>query len=135
VKSNRLHRERGFTLVEVMVAVLIAGLALPPLLTAFARQSDGIEYLRRKSIAHWVAGNKLEETRLVLTRTQRLFRGRRSGSTEMAGQEWYWWMTSQETSVEDFYRVEVSIGESENAEEAPLVTLVGFMAAAGVDEN
>ena len=132
---KRTSRARGFTLVEVMVAILIAGLALPPLLMAFASQSDGIAYLRQKSIANWVASNKMEEMRLVRTRTQRLFTGRRSGSTEMAGEEWFWWITSEQTTVDTFYRIEISIADSEEAEEEPLVTLVGFMTAQRVDEG
>jgi general secretion pathway protein I len=133
--KTRSSRQSGFSLIEVMVAILITGMALPPLLMAFGQQSGGIAYLRDKSIAQWVASNKLEETRLLLARSQRLFKGKRSGSTEMADREWFWWMSSQATSVEDFYRVEVRIAESEQDEEQPMVTLVGFMAAKAVDEN
>lgn len=127
-------RQRGFTLVEVMVALMIAAFLFPALLLGFNQQADGIAYLRDKSVAQWVASNKLTETRIEVQRTGQLFRGRRSGSTEMLEREWYWWLTSEATEVEDFYRIEVRVADSETGGDAPLFTLVGFMAAAAEDE-
>ena len=41
---------RGFTLVEVMVALIIAAVLLPTLLMAYGSQADGIGYLRDGNI-------------------------------------------------------------------------------------
>ena len=120
--------QTGFTLIEVLVALLIAGFLLPALLTAFSSQADGLGYLREKSVAQWVAANKLTEARLELRRTRAVFEGKREGSVEMAEREWFWKMSSEKTQVEDFYRVqgEVAAGSEDSS---PLYTLVGFMAA------
>ena len=66
--------ERGFTLVEVMVALIIAAVLLPTLLMAYGSQADGIGYLREKSVAQWVAANKMTEMRIQLRRSGQMFR-------------------------------------------------------------
>jgi general secretion pathway protein I len=119
-------KSRGFTRIEVMVALMVIAIALPALLGALYRQVDGTAYLRDKSIAQWVASNKLTENRIQLARTGRLFNGTRSGVTEMAGRDWYWWLESRKTEVENFQRVEVRVAAKENVEDAPLYSLVGF---------
>jgi general secretion pathway protein I len=119
-------KNRGFTLIEVMVALMVIAIALPALLGALYRQVDGSAYLREKSIAQWIASNKLTENRIQLARTGRLFSGTRSGVTEMAQRDWYWWLVSTKTEVEDFYRIEVRVAASEDAEFTPLFSLVGF---------
>jgi general secretion pathway protein I len=119
-------RNRGFTLIEVMVALMVIAIALPALLGALYRQVDGSAYLREKSIAQWVASNKLTENRIQLARSGRLFNGTRSGVSSMAQRDWYWWLESTKTEVEDFYRLEVRVAASEDEESTPLFTLVGF---------
>ena len=120
---------RGFTLIEVMVALVIVGVALPALLKALYGQVDGTAYLRDKTVAHWVASNKLAESRIRLARENTMFRGERSGTETMAGQDWYWRMTSEQTEVEDFYRLEIQVSRDDDREGTPLYTVVGFMAA------
>jgi general secretion pathway protein I len=123
-------RQRGFTLIEVMVALIIAAFLLPALLMGFNQQADGIAYLRDKSVAQWVASNKLTETRIEVDRTGALFEGKREGNTRMLERDWYWWLEREATEVEDFYRVEVRVADSEAGRDTPLFTLVGFIAVA-----
>ncbi|GHD09765.1 hypothetical protein GCM10007052_08250 [Halioglobus japonicus] len=118
---------KGFTLVEVMVALAIVALALPALLVALSRQVDATAYLRDKSMANIVAANKLAELRLLSRARQELFKGKESGSEELAGREWYWWLESADTEVPDFYRVEIDVALDENGADEPLFTLVAFL--------
>ena len=104
-------------------------MALPALLMSLYQQVDSTAYLRDKSVAQWIASNKLSETRIQLSRNGTLFRGERSGTETMAGRDWFWRMISQETEVEDFHRLEIRVGLDDSGEEAPLFTLVGFILA------
>lgn len=124
-----MFRVRGFTLVEVMVALAVVAIALPALMISLYQQVDSTGYLRDKSLAHMVAANKLSEVRILSEATRSLLRGKDSGVAQMAGREWYWWLDSQPTEVTNFYRVEVAVAGASEQREQPLYTLVAFLSA------
>ena len=127
-----MRSSRGFTLVEVMVALMVIAIALPAMLKALYQQVDATGYLRDKSMAQWVATNKMTEVRLLLNRGGNFFRGERRGSEELAEQDWYYWMESQTTEVPDFYRLQITVAADEELRDTPLYTLVGFIYATNV---
>ncbi len=119
----------GFTLVEVMVALAVVAVALPALLMSLYQQVDSTAYLRDKSLAAMVAANKLAELRIISRARQSLLQGRDSGVAELADREWYWWIESKATEVEQFQRLEIRVAAEEAGREQPLHTLVAFMTA------
>lgn len=120
---------RGFTLVEVMVALAVVAVALPALLFALYQQVDGTAYLRDKSMAQMVAANKLEELRILSRARRGVLSGRDSGETRLAGRDWYWWLESRTTEVDRFYRLEISVAADAAQRERPLYSLVAFLSA------
>lgn len=120
-------RARGFTLVEVMVALAIVAIALPALLMSLYQQIDDTAYLRDKTLAYMVAENKLTEIRLVISSTRNLSAGKDSGFASMAGRDWYWWVETKTTEVAKFFRVDIAVALDEQQQEQPLYTLTAFM--------
>ncbi len=120
-------RARGFTLVEVMVALAIVAIALPALLMSLYQQIDDTAYLRDKTLAYMVAENKLTEIRLVISSTRNLSAGKDSGLSSMAGRDWYWWVETKTTEVAKFFRVDIAVALDEQQQEQPLYTLTAFM--------
>ena len=120
-------RSRGFTLVEVMVALAIVAIALPALLMSLYQQIDDTAYLRDKTLAYMVAENKLAEIRLVIGSTRNLSAGKDSGLASMADRDWYWWVETKTTEVENFFRVDITVSLDEQQQEQPLYTLSAFM--------
>ena len=122
-------RARGFTLVEVMVALAVVAIALPAVLTALYQQIDHVGYLRDKSMAHMVAANTLAETRIIIASTRSLQAGKDSGQAQLADRDWYWWLETTATEVGQFFRIEITVAAEEEQRDNPLYTLVAFMSS------
>ncbi|MBN7795432.1 type II secretion system minor pseudopilin GspI [Parahaliea mediterranea] len=121
---------RGFTLVEVMVALAVVALALPALVMSLYQQVDGTEHLRDKSLAQVVAANKLAEIRLVSQARQNLLSGSESGNAELAGRQWSWQISTRGTTMQSFQRVEIAVRPGEDRRQGPaLYTLVAYLSA------
>lgn len=126
INNNRLKAD-GFTLLEVMVALLIVALALTTLVKGAAEKVNNANYLRNKTFAQWVAINKTSEWRV-----QKLFPsvGRTSGQQMMGKQQWYWVANTIATEDKNIRRVEVSVfrdEENKNRKKQPLVRLIAFL--------
>lgn len=126
IRSKPQHASKGFTLVEVMVALVIVATAISALLVQMMSNVDSAVYIRDKTIAHWVALNQLELIYLENQNSNQLIERQRSGKELMAGREWYWRLTPKETVADGFLQLEVSVKADENDESA-LVTVVGLI--------
>lgn len=127
--DNRVRAPRnryGFTLVEVMVALIIISTAVSALLVQIMSNIDSSAYLRDKTIAHWVALNQLEMVYLENEHTNRLITSERSGHEEMAGREWFWRLTPKKTANDGFVQLQVTVSLSEEDDSA-LVTVMGMI--------
>lgn len=127
-------RARGFTLVEVMVALAVVAVALPALLLALDQQIDNTGYLREKSLAKMVAANELSRFRLVTAARKQLGRGKDEGVVEMMERDWYWRSEVETTEVPNFFRVEINVAQEEGDKVDPLYTLVAFMSGDFVED-
>lgn len=114
---------RGFTLVEVLVAVAIVALAITGILTAMMRQVDGTAYLRDKLFAHYVALNQMELALLVNAHNNQLPSDTASGSEEMVGRTWYWRAVPKKTGQQGTVQLEISVAEQEGKDAAPLASI------------
>lgn len=122
-----MRSPRGFTLVEVMVALAVVAIALPALLVSLYQQVDSTAYLRDKSLAHLVAANKLTEIRLMALAGGILDKGKNSGVARMAERDWYWWVESDTTDVDQFFRITITVAAEEDQRDQPLQSLVAFI--------
>jgi len=129
MKRNPMNRVRGFTLVEVMVALAVVAIALPALMVALYQHVDGTGYLRDKSLAQMVASNKLEELRILSQARQSLPSGELSGISSMADRDWYWWLESQATVSDNLLKFEIAVAASEEQRDQPLFSLVAFLSS------
>lgn len=118
--------ERGFTLVEVMVALLIVAIAVSSLLFQMMSTIDNTAYLRDQTIAHWVALNQLELVYIENENTNQMIDVARTGSVQMAGRDWYWTITPIATANNRFVQLQVTVRENEN-DESSIVSVTGLI--------
>jgi general secretion pathway protein I len=97
---------RGFTLLEVLVALLVLALSLTALVRLSALEARALTDLRERTLAHWVAANVLEETRLAEPWPAT---GRRGGSARMGGRDWRWELVVQATEEPAIRRLDVAV--------------------------
>ena len=118
---------RGFTLIEVMVALAIAALGLAAVAASVSQMVDAAMSMQQRSYANWIAQNKIAELRLANVVPEV---SSTSGQTQYAGLEWEWRANVFETGVENLYRVDVSV--SQPGSEEILRTVSGFIGEPGV---
>ena len=120
MKSTRYAR--GFTIIEVMVALAIVAFSLTAVAAGVGQMIDTANARRERSYASWIAQNKIAEMRLanVIPEVSTT-----SGEVEFAGTEWAWEAEVSETGVENLFRVDVSISYP-GADDA-IRTVTGFV--------
>ena len=81
-------QRRGFTLVEILVALAIVAVALAAGMRALAQAADGATALKARTLALWVAQNRLAAAQLA----DRLAAapGARDGDATQAGARFVW---------------------------------------------
>ncbi len=118
-------KTRGFTLLEVMVAVAVIGLALTAITASISQMIDAASTMRMRTYANWIAQNRIAELRLAAQAPEI---GASNGEVEYANADWVWRAEVSETGVEDLYRIDVSVSLAGGE---PIRTVSGFTSPAG----
>jgi general secretion pathway protein I len=121
---RRFVPNRGFTLVEVLVALAIIAIALTAAVRATGVSVDSSAQVKERMFASWVAQNRLA----VLTASHAFPDiGTRTGSEIQAGRSYTWEESTGATPNTDFRRVEIRVRAA--GQEHVAATLVGYLAA------
>ena len=143
----------GFTLVEVLVALVVVAIGLAALMTAVSGVARTSGYLRDKTLAQWIALNRLAEVRLTVNKiaqsggqiaTQGInqvggtsnnqtsnARSGDAGELKFAGRTWHYDTRYYDTTVQSMKRIVVRVwlGDSKTKGN-PLAETTGFYGAA-----
>lgn len=119
-----MRRARGFTLIEVLIALVVVALALLALTQTASSQVRAFDGLRERALAGWVAANVLSETRLA---TPMPPIGRSDGRVRFADRDWRWTLDVAATEDAAIRRMDVAVrlGDAEAAS----ASLTGFASA------
>jgi general secretion pathway protein I len=96
----------GFTLVEVLVALTIVALGLSALMIAVTSTARTSGFLRDKTLAQWMALNRLSEVRLNLTK---FGQNTDTGEISFANRTWHYDTRYFDTSIATMKRVVVRV--------------------------
>jgi general secretion pathway protein I len=118
-------RSRGFTLIEVLVALAIIAFCLVAVFGQMSQSATAAIRLRDKTLAQWVALNQITEARL--TNQYPGPGSTKSDDVEMAGQRWHYEVNfSKAGDVEYMRRADVTVSLASEPNR-PLALAVGFI--------
>jgi general secretion pathway protein I len=101
-----MMRERGFTLIEVLVALAIVAIGMAAVLETLTSSANTVIYLRDKTFANWVALNQIATVRLA---GQQPAEGASDGDVDFAGRKWHWHQEVTGAQVPGMARIDVSV--------------------------
>ncbi len=119
---------RGFTLIEVLIALAILAIALAASLRATNMSTDTAYTLRQKTLAGFVASNLLAES---VAKHAFPAPGVSNGKAEQAGQSFVWEQTVEGTASAYFRRARIKVF-AESKPDHMLYELNGFYANTSV---
>ena len=114
---------RGFTLVEILVALAIVAVALAAGMRALTQAADGATALKARTLALWVAQNVLARAELAYPTPRP---GETSGEETQASARFVWHATITPTPNPAFRRIDIVV----SAPDAPgyaLAQLTGYV--------
>ncbi len=121
---------RGFTLIEMLLAVVIIGVVGTTVATATGGVANQMYALERRTIANWVAANEL--TRLRIQQQQQLgnpiAKSRKTNRLFMANRQWLVERKIIQTDTPWLHRVEVDVFELQDGDRiGPLEHMTAFI--------
>jgi general secretion pathway protein I len=123
--SRRAKSAAGFTLVEVLVALMVIAIGLAALMIAVSGTARTSGMLRDKTIAGWIALNRLAEVRLNLTKSGQ---NNDTGELDFANRKWHYDTRYFNTSINSMKRVVVRVYAGDAKSKGnPLIETVGFV--------
>jgi general secretion pathway protein I len=118
---------RGFTLVEVLVALMIVALGLAALMMTVSGTARTSGFLRDKTLAQWIALNRLAEVRLNVTK---FGQNTDIGELDFGNRKWHYDTRYFDTSIGTMKRVVVRVylGDAKTKGN-PVAQAIGFLGA------
>lgn len=117
------NRSRGFTLIEILVALAIIAVALTAGMRALAQSADSATALKARTLALWVAQNRLAAAQAASPWPAL---GDYRGNAAQAGAAFLWRETIAATPNPAFRRIEITVMEPDRPDYR-IAHLVGFI--------
>jgi general secretion pathway protein I len=125
----RNRPEGGFTLVEVLVALVVVAIGLAALMVAVSGTARTSGYLRDKTLAQWIALNRIAEVRLTVNKVAQSSRSTNgdTGELQFANRTWHYDTRYFDTQFQSTKRIVVRVWAGDAKTKGnPLAEATGF---------
>jgi general secretion pathway protein I len=120
----RSRRQRGFTLLEVLIALAVLAIAMGAVIKSTGDYTGNHAWLRDRTLATWVARNVLVQFQVENAWPEV---GERKGTQEMGRREWRWLARISQTDEAQLRRLDVEVFLLDAEDEEPVSVLSGFL--------
>jgi general secretion pathway protein I len=107
------RRSRGFTLIEVLVALVIVAVGMSALMGALSSSARTVTYMQDKTFAEWVALNQITALRVALQQGQIPPVATTNGDIDFANRTWHWRQDVVSSQVPGINRIDVKVRPKE----------------------
>jgi len=114
IKSDPVSGERGFTLLEVIVALGIVTVGILAVSKAMSGHANTLLGSEERMIGYWVAANQLEYARIIKTIP---VAGENRGRVDMADRTWFYREATSPTADPRLFRVDINVFTDEKEED------------------
>ena len=107
-----MNKLKGFTLIEVLLALAVIAIALTALIKSTAQTVSNTARIKEKSISHWVAMQGVSMIQLGLLTVPN--NQEKTQITTMLGQRWYWRAKLQSTPVNHMQQINITVSKDQS---------------------
>lgn len=115
--------ERGFTLLEVLVAMAILSIGLIAVFSGMSQSLSATTRLRDKTMATWIATDRITELQVTGEYPDA---GNRRDEIEMANTQWVYEMKISNFPEVEMRRIDITVSLAESPDDV-LGTVIGFI--------
>lgn len=102
----------GFTLVEVLLALVVIAIALTALLKATAQNIENTHRIKEKTISHWIAMQGVSMIQLNLLQVNQSQES--TQATTMLKEKWYWRAKVSATPMTKIQKITISVSQKQS---------------------
>ena len=116
------HLSSGFTLIEIMIAMVIVSVGVVSVMTATAKNIEISSELEQRIVASWVVSNRLAEIRHQ-SKLENIAVGNNNTSVEMGGYDWRVRTTIEQSNLNRVFLVTVEARDKNQTDDVPKASL------------
>lgn len=121
------RQHAGLTLIEVLIALAIVGIAMTAVIKATSQTIRATDYLQTKTVATWAAQEVMNEIRVHMITLPNAPDKLKQTNT-LLGRDWYVEAEQAQTPNKRIYKINVNVYTREKVdEETPVVSLESYV--------
>lgn len=105
----KMNPKKGFTLIEVLIALMILAISLTAIVKASSTDISNTNYLKNKALANLVTIEAFELIKMHAV----VFNGNKTEQkTQLGNATWFWQAIKSKTETKNIYQVSINVSQN-----------------------